>query len=135
MPLTIGRLAHHSGVNIETIRYYEWIGLVAAPPRSAGGHRHYEAADFERLAFIRRGRELGFSLDEVRSLLALAERGRSCGEVRTITMGHLERIRAKITDLERMAEVLATTAADCAGGSVPDCPIIAVLGGGRTVEP
>lgn len=135
MPLTIGRLAHHSGVNVETIRYYERIGLVPAPQRSAGGHRHYAAADLERLAFVRRGRELGFSLDEVRSLLALAERGHGCGEVRTITMDHLERIRAKIADLARMAEVLATTATACAGGNVPDCPIIEVLGGRRQVEP
>jgi MerR family transcriptional regulator, mercuric resistance operon regulatory protein len=134
MPLTIGRLAHHSGVNVETIRYYERIGLVRSPPRSAGGHRHYARADLERLAFVRRGREFGFSLDEVRSLLALAERGRSCGEARAITLGHLERIRAKIADLERMAEVLEATAAACAGGSVPDCPIIEVLGGGRQVE-
>ena len=135
MKLTIGRLAHHSGVNIETIRYYERIGLVRSPPRSAGGHRLYAAADLEHLAFVRRGRELGFSLDEVRSLLALAERGHGCDEVRAITMDHLGRIRAKIADLERMAEVLATTAAGCAGGSVPNCPLIAVLGGGRQVEP
>jgi len=134
MPLTIGRLAFHSGVNIETIRYYERIGLVPAPPRSAGGHRHYAAADLARLAFIRRGRELGFSLDEIKSLLTLAERGGSCGEVRAITLGHLERIRAKLADLERMAEVLTTIATECEGGTVPDCPIIEVLGGARQID-
>jgi MerR family transcriptional regulator, mercuric resistance operon regulatory protein len=131
LALTIGRLAHHSGVNIETIRYYERIGLVPQPPRSDGGHRHYAAADIARLAFIRRARELGFGLEEVRSLVALAARGHGCGEARALTLAHLARIRAKIADLERMALVLERTAAGCAGGEVPDCPIIQTLGGGR----
>jgi MerR family transcriptional regulator, mercuric resistance operon regulatory protein len=134
MSFTIGRLAHHSGVTIETIRYYERIGLVPPPPRSAGGHRHYAKTDIERLTFIRRARALGFSLDEVRDLLALAGRGKSCGEVQAITMDHVARIRAKIADLEQMAEVLTTTAAACVGGDVPNCPIVEVLGGGRALE-
>jgi MerR family mercuric resistance operon transcriptional regulator len=125
---TIGRLAHHSGVTIETIRYYERIGLVPQPRRSAGGHRHYTDAEIARLAFIRRARELGFGLNEVRSLVALASRGHGCGEVRRLTLAHLARIRAKIVDLERMALVLESTAAGCAGGEVPDCPIIEALG-------
>jgi MerR family mercuric resistance operon transcriptional regulator len=70
--LTIGRLSDCTRVNIETIRYYERIGLVPAPPRSAGGHRHYEAAHRQRLIFIRRSRELGFSIDEIRAWRAMA---------------------------------------------------------------
>lgn len=125
----IGALARDTGCNIETIRYYEKIGLLAAPPRSSGGHRSYAPHDTKRLSFIMRSRELGFSVPDVRQLLRLVDSGVSCEEVRSITMTHLQTIRNRIVDLERLEAVLQTAAADCAGGDVPECPIVDVLFG------
>lgn len=126
--LTRGALAARAGTHIETIRYYERIGLLPAPPRSAGGHRVYDEAHLKRLTFIRRSRELGFSVAEVRGLLELVDGGAySCAEVRSLTLDHLAEIRRKLTDLRRMAAVLKDMAARCEGGTVPDCPIIDAL--------
>lgn len=125
--LTIGVLSEGSSVNIETIRYYERIGLMPAPPRSQGGHRLYGGEHRKRLAFIRRSRELGFTLDEIRNLLGLVEGGYTCGEVRDAALTHLKDIRRKITDLRRMERTLAETAARCEGGTAPECPIVDVL--------
>lgn len=124
---SIGGLSRRTGVNIETIRYYEKIGLLPPPPRSAGGHRLYEAGHHNRLNFIRRSRELGFTLDEIRNLLGLVEGGYTCGEVREAALAHLASVRGKISDLRRMERILADTAARCRGGAAPDCPIIDVL--------
>ena len=131
MNITIGILSERSGVNVETIRYYERIGLMPVPPRSEGRHRLYGGDDIKRAIFIRRSRELGFSLDEVRNLLALAEHGRSCGEVRHMTLAHAARIRDKIADLERIERLLRETAAQCDGGQAPECPVLEVLGSCR----
>jgi MerR family mercuric resistance operon transcriptional regulator len=125
--LTIGVLSEGSSVNIETIRYYERIGLMPAPPRSQGGHRLYGGEHRKRLAFIRRSRELGFTLDEIRNLLGLVEGGYTCGEVRDAALTHLKDIRRKIADLRRMERTLAETAARCEGGTAPECPIVDVL--------
>ncbi|MCG7354490.1 MerR family transcriptional regulator [Roseomonas mucosa] len=125
--LTIGALSEGTGVNIETIRYYERIGMLPAPPRSQGGHRLYGSELRNRLAFIRRSRELGFTLDEIRNLLGLVEGGYTCGEVRDAALTHLKDIRSKIADLRRMERILAETAARCEGGTTPECPIIDVL--------
>jgi MerR family transcriptional regulator, mercuric resistance operon regulatory protein len=122
--LTIGVLARRTGVGIETIRYYERRQLLPAPPRTAGGHRLYRGEHVKRLIFIRRSRALGFSLDEIRTLLRLVDGGAPCGEVRAVAQDHLERIRAKLAELERMARALADTAARCEGGSAPRCPIV-----------
>lgn len=127
--LTIGGLSERSGVNIETIRYYERIGLLPAPPRSQGGHRLYSAEHQKRLVFIRRSRELGFTLDEIRNLLGLMEGHHTCGEVQAVAVEHLKDVRAKITDLRRMERTLAVTVARCAGGNAPDCPILDALAG------
>ena len=125
---SIGKAARRSGVKVETIRFYERSGLVAAPPRTAGGHRVYDAPAVRRLAFLRRARELGFTLERVRELLALAdERETSCAEVRRLAEGHLAAVRARINDLERMEAVLDDMVARCAGGTVPDCPILEAL--------
>ena len=130
--LTIGRLAARTGVNIETIRYYERIGMIPPPPRSAGGQRRYEESHLRRLAFVRRCRELGFPLDEIRTLLALVDGGSySCTEVRNMTVRQLEAVRRRIADLRVMERTLDTMAAACAGGSVPDCPIVDALFAGR----
>jgi MerR family mercuric resistance operon transcriptional regulator len=130
--LTIGALSRAAGCNVETIRYYERIGLVPAPPRSAGGHRVYGEGDVKRLSFVRRCRELGFTLEEVRSLLALVESGRyTCEEVKAITLDHLADVRRKLRDLARMADVLERTARACAGGQGAECPIVEALYEGR----
>ncbi len=125
--LTIGALSEQTGVNVETIRYYERIGMLPAPPRSAGGHRLYGQEHRKRLRFVRRSRELGFTLEEIRTLLRLVDGGHSCGEVQAVALDHLERIRAKIADLRRMEATLTATAARCDGSDVPDCPIIDAL--------
>ncbi len=127
-PIKRGELSKRSGCNIETIRYYEKIGLLAEPGRSDGGHRLYEPADQARLGFILRGRELGFSIDELRSLLSLVDSNTyTCGEVLAHTQSHLDSIRKKITDLRRLEVMLSEVSAKCQGGDVPDCPIIDAL--------
>jgi MerR family mercuric resistance operon transcriptional regulator len=126
--LTIGRLSAASGCKIETIRFYERSGVLPAPPRTEGGHRVYAEDHLRRLTFIRRARELGFTLDEVRALLALADReGRTCAEVRDLTMRHLRDVRAKLADLRRLERVLAATVAGCEGEDVPECPVLDAL--------
>lgn len=124
---SIGELSGESGVKIETIRYYERIGLLPLPPRTVGGHRLYPDNHRKRLVFIRRSRELGFTLDEIRNLLGLADGGYTCGEVKDVAIAHLSDIRRKIADLRRMERTLAMTAARCENGESPDCPIMNVL--------
>ena len=132
--ILIGGLSKATGCNIETIRYYERIGLMPAPPRSAGGQRVYEEPHVRRLTFVRRGRELGFTLDEVRGLLRLVDGGDyTCEEVRTITLDHLDAVEQKITDLKQLAVVLQEMAQECAGGSIPECPIVEALERPRNV--
>jgi MerR family mercuric resistance operon transcriptional regulator len=126
----IGALSAQTGCNIETIRYYERIGLLPPATRSAGGHRVYGDAQRRRLGFIRRTRELGFALDEVRTLLALVDGGRyTCAQVKRITEQHLDDIRRKVADLRTIERVLAEMAAQCSGRSVPKCPVIDALFG------
>lgn len=128
----IGVLSTETGVNIETIRYYEKIGLIPAPPRTEGRQRVYDSAHFKRLTFIRRGRELGFSLDQIRELLGLV-RGHylTCDEVKAMTEEHVTDIRRKIKDLKKLERVLTELAAKCSGKAVPDCPILDALSGMR----
>ena len=127
--LSIGRLAALSGVNLETIRYYERIGLMPRPARTQGGHRAYEAAHVARLSFIRRARDLGFGLDEIHTLLDLAEPSRRpCEEVRAIAEVRLEAVRRRLADLQRLEALLARTIARCAKtGPAPSCPVLEML--------
>lgn len=127
--LTRGRLAELTGVNLETIRYYEGIGLMPEPSRTPAGHRVYGDAHRRRLSFIRRGRELGFGVEEVRALLGLAEpQRRSCDEVRPIAAAHLQDVRARIADLMRLEALLASTVEGCeARGAAPSCPVLDLL--------
>lgn len=126
--LTIGKLSELTGVNIETIRYYERIGMLPAPPRTVSGRRIYDSTDVRTLAFIRRSRELGFSLDEIRSLIRLSGPAKAtCREVREIAAIHLADIRTKLTDLKKIERLLASTIAKCSGGSAPDCPVLDIL--------
>ena len=126
--LAIGRLARQTGTNIETIRYYESMGLWALPARSAGGYRLYGTEHLKRLNFIRRARLLGFSIDEVRTLLRLAdERKRPCAEVRVVAETHLADVRNKLADLRRMERVLRETVTRCAAGTGSHCELIDAL--------
>jgi MerR family mercuric resistance operon transcriptional regulator len=128
MAMKRGELARATGANIETIRFYEQIGLMPDPPRSEGGHRLYDAGHARRLSFILRGRALGFGVEDVRGLLALVDSGAvTCEEVRTRTLRHLTDVRAKIADLQKLERVLADTAAKCTGDAAPDCPVIDAL--------
>lgn len=124
----IGELSRLCGVNIETIRYYERIKMLPPPPRTASGRRIYGSTDLRTLTFIRRSRELGFSLDEIRALLRLAGPEKaSCREVRAIAAHHLEDIRAKLSDLKKLERLLAKTVARCSGNTAPDCPVLDIL--------
>ena len=126
--LAIGGLSRRTGCNIETIRYYERIKLMPEPMRTAGGHRLYREDDLKQLTFIRRSRELGFTLEEVRSLLRLVDSGSyTCAEVKAITLDHLGDIRRKVSDLRKLAKVLQDTAELCDGGVSNDCPIVDTL--------
>ena len=121
-------LARRTGCNLETIRYYEKIGMMPEPPRTLSGYRVYGETHVARLRFILRGRELGFSIEELRGLLCLVDRGtQTCAEVKALTEHHLADIRAKIADLRRIEKVLATTAAQCSGEQVPECPMLDAL--------
>jgi MerR family transcriptional regulator, mercuric resistance operon regulatory protein len=125
---SIGRLAAQSGVKIETIRYYEKVGIMPRPARSASGYRRYTHEDFKRLTFIRRGRELAFSLEALRDLLSLVNsRAYTCAEGRDLALEHLADIRSKIADLKRLEHAMAEIAARCSGKRVPDCPLIDIL--------
>jgi len=124
---SIGRLSSESGVHVETIRFYERAGLMPEPPRSRGGHRLYDQRHLDRLRFIRRGRELGFTLEEIRELLRLVDGGFTCGEIRSITLAHADSVRAKIADLERLERTLRDLARRCDADETPDCPIIEAL--------
>lgn len=122
-------LARRTGCNLETIRYYEKIGMMPDPPRTAAGYRVYDEGHVSRLRFILRARELGFSLDEIRGLLTLVDRGtQTCAEVKARTEHHLSDVRAKIADLRRIETVLARTAARCSGDKVPECAVLEALG-------
>jgi MerR family mercuric resistance operon transcriptional regulator len=126
--LSIGGLSALTGVNIETIRYYERTKVLPAPSRTASGRRIYSSTDVRLLAFLRRARELGFSLGEISALLRLGGPEKaSCREVRRIATHHLDDIRAKIGDLRRLERLLARTVARCTGTTAPDCPVLDIL--------
>ncbi len=126
--LSRGQLARRTACNGETIRYYEKIGLLPPPRRSAGGRRLYDEKDVRRLVFIRRCRELGFRLDDIRGLLRLVDGGQyTCAEILALTHAHVAQIRTKIRDLRRMERVLTAMMADCKGGAAPECAIIDAL--------
>jgi MerR family mercuric resistance operon transcriptional regulator len=132
--LTIGRLAAAAGVNLETIRYYERIRLMPRPGRTRGGHRIYSTDHVKRLAFIRRARELGFSIEDIRTLLVLSEPKRiSCDRVKVIASAHLAAVRVKVADLSRLEALLAAAVAQCAGEVAPTCPVIDMLSPERPV--
>lgn len=125
---TIGPLGRLTGVNIETIRYYERIGLVPKPSRTAGGYRLYGSAHIGRLTFIRNARELGFPIDTIRALLGLADdRNRPCGDVDRIASAHLTEVEGKIARLTTFKKELERMISQCRHGTVSECRIIEAL--------
>ena len=128
MSITRGKLAKKTGCNLETIRYYEKIGLMPEPARSAAGYRQYNETHERRLRFIMRGRELGFGIENLKSLLNLVDRKVvSCNEVSKLAKQHLETVHQKIQDLRRIEEALSATVLSCSGEDVPECPVIDAL--------
>lgn len=126
--MKIGEASAASGCHIETIRYYERAGLLPKPARTAGGYRAYRPEEVQRLRFITRGRELGFSLDEIRSLLTLADDASlSCKDVDRLAREHLAQIRARVRELNRMARELERTIVGCRGGRRAQCTILDAL--------
>lgn len=126
--LTIGKIARATGVHLETVRYYERIGLMPEPVRTAGGYRSYGSEHVRRLSFIRRARELGFGIKDIKALLALVRPSEaSCTTVKTLTSAHLDDVRAKISDLRRLESILARTVDQCSGGVSPTCPVLDML--------
>ncbi len=126
--LTIGEVARATGTQAETIRYYERIGLLPAPPRTVARYRIYGRSDVNRLAFVKRSRDLGFTIEQVRVLLALAsDVGRDCKEVDAIARHHLTDVESKIGDLQRLARELRHLISQCQGGSISECRIIEAL--------
>ena len=126
--LSIGELARRTGVHIETIRYFEKVGLLENAGRTSGGHRVYAEQHVRALRFVKRARELGFTQDEVRAILKLGGPGEACcDEVREIAGRHLGQVRGKLADLARLERLLASTVERCSGGHVPDCPVIDML--------
>lgn len=127
--LTIGKLAQATGVNLETVRYYERIALMPAPVRTSGGHRVYDDSHRRRLSFIRRARELGFTLEQVRELLRLSvEEGQPCCAVVEIASAHLDDVRRKIADLTRLEAILAASVDRCAETMTgPSCAVLEML--------
>ena len=127
--MKIGDLARATDTKVETIRYYELAGLLAPPARTAGNYRSYGSDELERLSFIRRARDLGFALEEVRELLALADdRDQPCGAVDAVASSHLATLECKIADLSQLRDELARIIGGCRLGKVGDCKIIQTLG-------
>ncbi|PCI75021.1 MAG: transcriptional regulator [SAR86 cluster bacterium] len=123
--LSIGGLSDKTGVNIETIRYYEREDILPKPSRSDGGRRIYGNEDVRRLNFIHKCRQLGFSLKEVISLMSLVDTGDyTCKQVHDLTLVHASEVSEKIENLKRMERVLLEMADKCGKGSIPECPII-----------
>lgn len=126
--LTIGQLARQTGTKAETIRYYEKIGLLQPPLRSDGNYRYYSAQDQRRLSFVRRARELGFSIEQIRELIALGEqREHECSSVDDVVRAHITDIARRIRDLQALQGELERMIGNCPGGRVADCRVLEAL--------
>ena len=126
--LSIGALARRTGTKVQTIRYYEKIGIMPEPGRTEGNQRRYGDAELDRLSFVRHARQLGFSLEAIRELLGLSDSPQqSCGEVDGIARRQLHHVEQRIARLEALRVELARMVADCAGGTVGECRVLQVL--------
>jgi MerR family transcriptional regulator, copper efflux regulator len=130
--MQIGEAARHTGVSAKMIRHYEAIGLIPAADRRDSNYRDYGHHDLHRLGFIRRARDLGFSIEEIRNLLRLwGDTGRASADVKALTLSHIAELDRKIALMGEMRQTLASLAEACDGDHRPDCPIIEGLSGGR----
>jgi Cu(I)-responsive transcriptional regulator len=133
--MNIGELARAADTKAETIRYYERIGLLPAPPRTAGNYRDYSAGHVSRLVFTRRARDLGFSIEQIRALLDLADqKEQSCEAVDVIARAHLADVKRKLANLSALRQELESLIGQCRLGTVAECRILTALGpdaGGR----
>lgn len=121
-------LARLTGCNLETVRYYETIGIMPEPPRTAANYRAYDDAHVARLRFVMRSRDLGFTLAEIRDLLGLVDgKAGTCADVQALATRHIGSVRAKIADLRRIEEELSETVSRCTGDDVPECAVIDAL--------
>lgn len=126
--IAIGKVAEASGVKVTTIRYYETIGLLPAPPRTDGNRRTYTNADTERLTFIRHSRELGFEIDQIRTLLSLQDHpDQSCQDADVIAKARLVEVKEKIASLQALQHELERMVDGCSHGRVEDCKVIDIL--------
>ena len=126
--LAIGRLAKGTGTKVQTIRYYEQIGLMPEPGRTEGGQRRYGDAELDRLSFIRHARQLGFSLEAIRELLDLSDQpGRPCREADAIARRQLKQVEQRIARLEALRIELNRMVQECSGGRTADCRVLEVL--------
>jgi Cu(I)-responsive transcriptional regulator len=133
--MNIGEAAEATGVTAKMIRHYEQIGLIPEAGRTAAGYRTYGSKDLSTLSFIRRARDLGFSIAQIRDLLALwQDRARASGDVKRIASGHIEEMKAKMRLLQDMVQTLEHLSAHCQGDQRPDCPILERLATGRAEE-
>ncbi len=133
--MKIGELSRATGTHIETIRYYERIGLLPAPHRTAANYRSYGEPHRARLTFVRHSRDLGFTIEEIRSLLDLSDDpGRDCSEADRIASRHLEQVEDKIAQLTRLRDELTRIVGRCRGGIAADCRVIEALGDHRHCE-
>ena len=130
--MNIGRASKLSGVSTKMIRYYEQTGLIPKAARHNSGYRDYGDADVHRLRFIRRSRDLGFTVEQISGLLDLwSDRSRASSDVKSFALGHIERLKEKMTEIEAMVRTLESLADHCHGDDRPECPIIDGLGGRR----
>lgn len=121
----IGELARIGGCSVESIRHYERVGLIPNPPRTSGGHRQYGDLHIRCAKFIRNGRHLGFSLDEIGSLLRMiTQQDVSCEKIRDIGKAHLVSVRQRISELQQLDAILNVSVSKCQGGNQPDCAIV-----------
>lgn len=130
--MNIGQAADASGVSAKMIRYYEKTGLIEPAERTASGYRVYTARDVHTLKFIRRARDLGFSVEQIQELLMLwRDRHRASADVRTLALAHVERLCEKVAEMQAMVATLNELAESCHADERPDCPILRDLAEGR----
>lgn len=129
--MNIGQAAQHTGLSAKMIRYYESIGLISPSGRSTSGYRLFDQQDLHRLAFIRRSRDLGFSLEEIGKLLALwQDNRRASADVKALAGAHIQALNRKIEELVGLRDTLQELASNCHGDDRPDCPILRDLASG-----
>jgi Cu(I)-responsive transcriptional regulator len=134
--MNIGQASKASGVSAKMIRYYEQTGLIPKAIRSEAGYRNYSPSDVHTLRFIRRARDLGFSVEQIAELLALwRDRGRASADVKAVALSHVAGLKAKIAELQAMARTLEHLAAHCHGNDRPECPIIEDLAAAAAPAP